>query len=265
MAFQINTNMDALNAYNALAKVNAQTSKAQLRLATMKRINSVADDTSGFKVGKELEADNLKMKAQLNNISSGKNWLSTAESALILVNDKINQIVAKQEDAKDPLKDATSLQNDIKSLADEIDSILTNTKINGTDVLADSLVSFGVGGSGSAGVNIGEQVDMGTNQASLTAVQAGDAGSLTQDLTAFQDDIKTALGYVGNWSQTLDSREEYLSSSISNNTASISRIFDADMAMEQLSATKGQIGGQVGTAMLSTLNAAPQNLLSLFR
>jgi len=37
------------------------------------------------------------------------------------------------------------------------------------------------------------------------------------------------------------------------------------MAMEQLSATKGQIGGQVGTAMLGTLNAAPQNLLSLFR
>ncbi len=111
MAFQINTNMDALSAYNALVKVNAQTTKAQLRLATMKRINNVADDTSGFKVGKELEADNLKMRAQLNNISSGKNWLSTAESALILVDDKLNQIIAKQEDAKDPLKDQASLQD----------------------------------------------------------------------------------------------------------------------------------------------------------
>ncbi len=265
MAFQINTNMDALNAYNALAKVNAQTTKAQLRLATMKRINSVADDTSGFKVGKELEAQNLKMKAQLNNISSGKNWLATAESALILVNDKINQIAAKQEDAKDPLKDATSLQNDVKALADEIDSILTSTKINGTDVLADTLVSFGVGGSGDAGINIGGAIDLNTNQAALTALQAGDSGSLTQSVTAFQDGIKAALGYVGNWSQTFDSREEYLSSSISNNTASISRLFDADMAMEQLNSTKGQIGSQVGTAMLGTLNAAPQGILSLFR
>jgi hypothetical protein len=51
MPFQINVNLDALSAYNALAKVNASTTKAQLKLVTMKRINSVADDTSGFRVG----------------------------------------------------------------------------------------------------------------------------------------------------------------------------------------------------------------------
>ena len=265
MAFQINTNLDAFNAYNALAKTSASTTKAQLRLATMKKINSVGDDTSGFKVGKELEAGNLKMKAQLNNISSGKNWLSTAESALILVDDKLNQIIAKQEDAKDPLKSATSLQNDIKALADEIDSILDNTKINGTDVLASAAQSFGSGGSAASVINIGAQIDMTSNQAALTAVQAGNAGSLTQGVTDFQADVKTALGYIGNYSQTFASREEYLTSSIANNTALISSIFDADMAMEQLNATKGQIGTQIGTAMLGTLNAAPQNILSLFR
>jgi flagellin len=265
MAFQINTNLDAFNAYNALAKTSASTNKAQLRLATMKKINSVGDDTSGFKVGKELEAGNLKMKAQLNNISSGKNWLSTAESALILVDDKLNQIIAKQEDAKDPLKSSTSLQNDIKAIADEISSILTNTKINGTDVLASVAQSFGSGGSASSVINIGAQVNLTSNQAALTAVQAGNVGSLTQDVAAFQADVKTALGYIGNYSQTFASREEYLTSSIANNTALISSIFDADMAMEQLNATKGQIGTQIGTAMLGTLNAAPQSLLSLFR
>jgi len=268
MAFQINTNLDAFNAYNALSKVSAQTSKAQLRLATMKKINSVADDTSGFKVGKELEAGNLKMKAQLNNISSGKNWLSTAESALILVDDKLNQIIAKQEDAKDPLKSQESLQKDVKAIADEIASILTNTKINGTDVLASVASSFGSGGSASSVINIGAQVDMSTNQATLTALQAGNAASLTTDVAAangFQADIKAALGYIGNYSQTFASREEYLTASIANNTALISSLFDADMAMEQLNATKGQIGTQIGTAMLGTLNAAPQNILSLFR
>ena len=43
MGFGINSNIDALRAYNALATVNASTTKAQLRLATGKRINSVAD------------------------------------------------------------------------------------------------------------------------------------------------------------------------------------------------------------------------------
>jgi len=42
-------------------------------------------------------------------------------------------------------------------------------------------------------------------------------------------------------------------------------LFDADMAMEQLNATKAQIGGQVATAMLSQLNSQPQQILSLFR
>ena len=265
MAFQINTNLDAFNAYNALSKVSAQTNKAQLRLATMKKINSVGDDTSGFKVGKELEAGNLKMKAQLSNISSGKNWLSTAESALILVDDKLNQIIAKQEDAKDPLKSQESLQKDVKAIADEIQSILSNTKINGTDVLASANSSFGSGGSASSVINIGAQVDLTSNQTALDAVKAGDAGSLTTAVTDFQADVKTALGYIGNYSQTFASREEYLTASIANNTALISSLFDADMAMEQLNATKGQIGTQIGTAMLGTLNAAPQSLLSLFR
>ena len=265
MAFQINTNMDALSAYNALSKVNAQTNKAQLRLATMKKINSVADDTSGFKVGKELEADNMKMKAQLNNISSGKNWLSTAESALILVNEKLNQIVAKQEDAKDPIKDQSSLQKDVKAIADEISNILANTTINGNNVLSTTAVSFGTGGSSSASINVGTQLDMATNQTALTALQVGDATSLTTAVTDFLADVKTTLGYIGNNLQAFDSREEYITSSIANNTALVSKIFDADMALEQLNATKGQIGSQIGTAMLSTLNAAPQGLLSLFR
>ena len=48
MAFSINTNLGSLQAYNALAKVNADTQKAQLQLATQQKINSVADDTSGY-------------------------------------------------------------------------------------------------------------------------------------------------------------------------------------------------------------------------
>jgi flagellin len=65
--------------------------------------------------------------------------------------------------------------------------------------------------------------------------------------------------------QTLDSREEFLTVSMANNTAAVSRLVDADMALEQLNSTKGQIGSQVATAMLGTLNAAPQSVLQLFR
>ncbi|MDP4176466.1 MAG: flagellar biosynthesis protein FliC, partial [Bacteroidota bacterium] len=70
MSFQINTNIGALNAYNALAKVNNDTYKAQLRLATQKRINSVSDDTSGFAVGKALDQKVKLMESAQRNVGS---------------------------------------------------------------------------------------------------------------------------------------------------------------------------------------------------
>jgi len=277
MAFSVNTNLGALQAYNALAKVNAQTEKAQLRLATQKKINSVADDTSGYNVGKRLESQTLVQKAQLNNISSAKNYLATAESALQQVNDKLNQIKAKQVDADDPLKDSASIAKDIRTLAGEIDSILKNTNINGTQLLAStngstalSDANFAVGGS-TFNIDFGSDTYLKTSDLA-TAIGSGSGLQNTTDSTVLSyntetvaGNVRAALGRIGNLTQTLDSRQEYLTAAIANNTATISNIFDADMAAEQLNATKGQIAGQVSTAMLSQMNSAPQNMLSLFR
>ncbi len=153
MAFAINTNLSAFQVYDSLAKINTNTQKAQLRLATMKKINSVADDTSGFKVGTTLQGQNAVKKADLNNVSSATNYVSTAESSLQLINEKLNQISAKYQDSLDPLKSKTSIAKDINALADEIDSILKNTKINGNNLLAQDdgtelagNAVFGVGG-----------------------------------------------------------------------------------------------------------------------
>ncbi|MGK9477101.1 flagellin [Melioribacter sp. OK-6-Me] len=276
MGFSINTNVGALNAYNALAKINAQTEKAQLRLATMKKINSVADDTSGYNVGKQLEAQTLTQKAQLNNIASAKNYLATAESALQQIADKLNQIKAKQTDADDPLKDSAAIADDIRTLAKEIDSILKNTNINGTQLLAStdgstalSDATFDVGGStfsvdfaSNSYLNVGTLATaIGTSNLQSTT----DSTVLDFDTTTVAANVRNSLLRLGNLRQTLDSREEYLTAAIANNTATISNIFDADVAMEQLNATKGQIGAQVATAMVAQMNTAPQQILSLFR
>ncbi|AFN75415.1 Flagellin-related protein FliC [Melioribacter roseus P3M-2] len=276
MGFSINTNVGALNAYNALAKINAQTEKAQLRLATMKKINSVADDTSGYNVGKQLEAQTLTQKAQLNNIASAKNYLATAESALQQIADKLNQIKAKQTDADDPLKDSAAIANDIRTLAKEIDSILKNTNINGTQLLAStdgstalSSATFDVGGS-SFSVDFASDTylkvgDLATAIGTSNLQSTTDSTVLDYNTTTVADNVRNALLRLGNLQQTLDSREEYLTAAIANNTATISNIFDADVAMEQLNATKGQIGAQVATAMVAQMNTAPQQILSLFR
>jgi len=82
-----------------LAKVNANTTKAQLQLATQQKINSVADDTSVITLVKT-QAQTMQQQSQLNNISDAQNYMATAESALSQINDKLNQIATKQVDAQ---------------------------------------------------------------------------------------------------------------------------------------------------------------------
>ncbi len=276
MPFSVNTNLGALQAYNALAKVNAQTEKAQLRLATTKRINSVADDTSGYNVGKRLESQTQIQKAQLNNVSSAKNYLSTAESALQQINDYFTQIVGKQIDAKDPLKDTAAIAKDIRTLAAEIDSILKSTNINGAQLLASTdgstavtSPSYDVGGTAFtvdfASATYLNPATLATAVGTTNLQSTTDATVLAYDTSTVAGNVRSALGRLGNLSQSLDSREAYLSSAIANNTATIGKLFDADMAFEQLNATKGQIGTQIGISMLGQLNSAPSSLLSLFR
>lgn len=267
MSFSINSNLGALSAYNALAKVTGSTQNAQLRLASQKRINSVSDDTSGYQVGKELQGKIAVMKGAQGNIGSAKNLLATAETALASINDLIIQIKGKIADASDPTKNKTSLANDVKALGDEISSIFTNTKFNDTQLLSgtgySATFTFQTGESSSdtTAVNLGTL--NATSLASFTGASASTISSIS--VTALETLVKDALGKSGNYVQRLDVKEEYLTNAIANANASVSRIFDTDMAMEQLNSTKAQVGGQVATSMLSQMNQAPGAILSLFR
>ena len=284
MGFRINTNVDALQAYNALAKVNKETATAQLKLASGKRINSVADDTSGFNIGKSLEGKIAVMKAAQGNVSGAKNLLSTAEGSLLSTNDLLIKIEGKLSDSTNPTADRTALASDITSLATEIQSVLNSSKFNNTSLLtgsgdAKSGFSFQVGNSFTDKINIdfAQSILSGSStgfNASITNFLSVATGSVTStatmttlqaNLATLKSEVTNALGKIGNFVQRLDIKEETLNTSISNAQSSYSRLFDADMAAEQLNATRGSILGQAATAMVSQLNSAPNAVLSLFR
>jgi len=287
MGFQINTNIGALKAYNALAKLNSQAEKAQLRLATQKRINSVADDTSGFNVGKSLDQKVKLMQAAQGNVGSAKDMLATAESQLISIKDMLTQIKSKLADASNPAADKTSIANDIKSIGLEIDSAIATTKFNDTNLLMSGTSGTGTGfvfqtGASSSdtltvdyGQYLGGSADTSTNGGTATNVHASVKAGMdlilgatssnlsSIDFDAFETAVDNALGSIGNSVQRLDAKDDFLTSAIANSQASVSRLFDADMATEQLNATKASIGGQAATAMLAQLNMAPQAVLQL--
>ncbi|MBU0472744.1 MAG: flagellar biosynthesis protein FliC [Bacteroidetes bacterium] len=288
MGFQINTNIGALKAYNALADLNTKTEKAQLRLATQKRINSVADDTSGFNVGKSLDQKVQLMQAAKGNVGSAKDMLATAESQLISIKDMLTQIKSKIADASNPAADKTAIANDIKSIGLEIDSAIASTKFNNTDLLmsgtsgtgtgfvfqtgaasTDTLtVDYGqyVGGAADIDISLGGTAENvhASVKAGLDLILGASSTNISSiDFDAFETAVDNALGSIGNSVQRLDAKDDFLTSAIANSQASVSRLFDADMALEQLNATKATIGGQAATAMLAQLNMSPQQVLQL--
>lgn len=278
MSFRIASNIGALEAYNALAKLNSQTQKAQLRLATQKRINSVADDTSGFSIGKSLEAKVSLMQSAQKNVGSAKDMLSTAESQLVSIRDMITQIKTKIADSGNAAADLDSLAADVRAIADEINSAISSTKFNETELLTSTSAAASGGMVFQTGVGTSETLSIvfSENVALHASAVSTDVDTLVADATrdnftaletnldTFETTVASSLGKIGNYLQRLDAKDEFLTSAITNSQASVSRLFDADIALEQLNATKYSIGAQAATAMVAQMNFAPQQVLQLF-
>ncbi len=288
MGFKVNTNIDSLNAYYNLAKVNNDLTKSQLRIASGSKLQHVSDDTSGFNVGNSLKGKVKIMEGAQGNISAAKDLLSTAESNLLGVNDLLTKIEGKLSDSTNPTADPTAIGDDIKALATEIEAKLKSTKFNNTNLLfsaagkgfvfqvgeagdtlkldfASTLASTGGGGYAtnfSAGLT--SFVNVSTSYLTSTSGGSGGLVGLTSALTSLKGAVTSALGKIGNFTQRLEIKEETLNTGIANAKSSISRIYDTDMAWEQLSAMRGTILQQSATSMFAQLNMAPQQVLQLF-
>jgi len=268
---RINTNIQALNAYNALNNVSQQIGVHQLRLATGKRINSVSDDASGYTIAKQMEARSRVYGAALNNVGDAKSLLSTGEGALQTVRDLIIQAQEKIAGAYNPAADKTAIANDIAQLGIEINDIVSNTNFNGTSLLTGSggySGVFQVGYATSETVTVafnGSAVGGGLSAVTSASLSTANITATASTLATAATNAETALQKIGSLIQRLDVKEQNLNSAITNIDAAQSRIMDADVAMEQVKVTKLNILQQMGVAQLSQANSSPQQFLQLFR
>ncbi len=77
--------------------------------------------------------------------------------------------------------------------------------------------------------------------------------------------VNSARASLGAQQSRFESVVASLQTSVENQSASRSRIQDADFAVETANLSRTQILQQAGTAMLAQANASPQNVLSLLR
>jgi len=309
---RIRTNIPAQNSYNALMIASNKIATSQLRLSTGKRINSAADDVSGYITSRNLLARNSALKAALNSTGDAKNVTAITQDALDNINNLLIDIKeaaaiassgALGTDEKVALaKGAFRLSEQIQFITDstvfggrqllwgnysgdwtigyyadetllEIDIDLTtgntdfNVSSNDFNLNATSAATAPGGNTGNfAGIT-------GLNLQSLDEVSAADLGifGVTQvkatitSLADAIDNVNKVASYLGGLQVRLDSQAELLNSQITNYSAAISRIEDADVAKEQLELVKQQFLQQASTISLAQANQTPINFLQLFR
>ncbi len=271
---RINTNVGAMNAFNALSRVNSKIGSVQMRLASGKRINSAGDDPAGYTIGKKLEARSKSLSAALNNVGELKNILSVAEGGLQSINDLLVGIKEKAIQAANGSygsEELNAIVTQVQDSLNEIDDIISETKFNGTQLLNNvftgKVFQTGADGGDSMTVSLSASIDsadFGLNSIDSTAFNSTNISTTLDSLDSAISTLSQELQYVGSLTSRLDVKEQTLLTSITNTDAAASRIMDADMAKEQLEMTKLQILQQTSTIQLAQANAMPQGVLQLF-
>lgn len=272
---RINTNVGALNAFNALNNINSKIGTIQMRLASGKRVNSAADDPAGYTIGKKLQARSKSLSAALNNVGETKNILSVAEGGLQSINDILVSIKEKVIQAGNGAYTTEELNAIVTQLQDslkEVDDIISETKFNGTALLNNQFTSktfqTGADGGDTLSVSLSAQIDsgdFGLNSITTATINSSNISTTLNSIDSYISTVTSELQKVGSLISRLDVKESTLLTSITNTEAAASRILDADIAKEQLEITKLQILQQTATLQLAQANAMPQSVLSIFR
>ena len=276
-ASRINTNIAAFNALAALKRVNFELEKRQLKLATGLRINEVSDDPAGFVISRRLDARIRGLSAALDNTGTAKNVLAIAEGGLINISEILISMKEKLiQAANDTLGSAerNAIRSEIVQLTAEIDDIVAETQFN-KNILLDGTYtgkSFQTGeettsvllfsifpNSGATGIGVDSPF---VANRLFTATGASFAQA---QVNGAIDILSNSLQNIGAIIARLTVKEATLRIAVTNTEAAKSRILDADIALEQVKATRLQILQQTATAQLAQANIAPQNVLALFQ
>jgi len=274
---RVNTNIAALNALNALKLVNRKLETSQLKLATGFRINEVADDPAGFTISKRLDARSRGLSVALDNVGTAKNVLSIGEGGLTNIQNILITMKEKvTQAASDTLGSAerNAIATEINELTSEINDIVRETTFNNITMLDGSYVnkSFQTGGDttntmlfsiSDNNTATGLGVDA-VNVSDRVYTASGSSIALSNVNTAMEK-IASTLQNIGATISRMGFKESTLRVAITNTEATKSRIWDSDIANEQLASTRLQILQQTATAQLAQANVAPQNVLALFR
>jgi flagellin len=266
MSLRIQTNTDALMAYNNLNKTSAAVSSSMAKLSSGYRINSAADDAAGLSISERMKGQISGLNQANSNIGDATSFVQTAEANLSTVHDmlqRVRELAVQYQNGTLATADKTAIQSEVNQLASEIGQIGTSAKFNGIGLLnSTGTVTFQVG------ANDGESITVATISLASTLGTAFSSLGASTDLSEIDAAINAVSDQRAVFGAT-QNRLQYASDSVTsyaqNLTTAQSRITDVDMAAEMVTLTKNQVLAQAGTSMLAQANQNGQGVLKLLQ
>lgn len=139
MAFQVNTNINALNSVAQATFTQTSLASSLQKISSGLRINSAKDDASGMAIADTLRAQANALGQAIRNGNDGMNIIQIADKAMdeqvkILDTIKTKAIQAAQDGQTETTRKA--IQADINRLIESLDNIAQTTSYNGLSLLA---------------------------------------------------------------------------------------------------------------------------------
>ena len=272
----VNTNSGALIALQNLQSTNAELGVVQGRINTGKKVNSAKDNGAIWAIAQGQRGEISALGAVKDSLDRGSSIADVSIAAGESVSDLLVQLKEKALSATDKSLSTASrkaLNEDFKSIRDQITTVVSNAKFNGVNLLDNSTTTNGYKAlSNTAGSTIkvaGENLSLGG--ANVTVAAATTIGTATLATTALGlvnasiDNVSSALARLGTGAKSLDTHRSFvgkLSDALENG---VGNLVDADLAKESARLQSLQTKQQLGVQALSIANSSTSILLGLFR
>ena len=275
MSFTINTNIGATVTSKNLASNQRQMDRVVERLSTGKKTIYASDDAAGVAIAGKMEAQIRGLSAGINHARDGKSLTATAESSMQEINkvlQRMRELAVQSASGSGNDSDKDYLNLEMQSLVTQIESISTNSKFNGRQLLRGDKFSFitdhYVGGMKITTTEADMAVTTLGVPAATVSIGAGVLQSSLSNVVRSIDDaittVNTKRAHLGAVSNRFDHIMENLHTVISNTERSRSIMIDADFAIESTNFTQRNIVQQGATSMLAQANAQKNLVLTLF-
>ena len=270
---RIQHNIVALNAHRNSTVNQDSVSKNMEKLSSGYRINRAGDDAAGLSISEKMRSQIKGLDQATRNAQDGISYIQTAEGALTEVSSMLTrakELLVQKANGTYNTDDVTNINEELKSLGNEIASIVKNTQFNGKNVFT-STVGVAISHDAATSLSIGAAVVDGATTG-LNRIVAFTDGLLPLDpsddtfASAFVAtgihgtggdttvaNVETMIGAVntqraayGALQNRLEHTINNLATTSENLVAAESRIRDVDMAKEMMEMTKNNI--QIGRA-----------------